>query len=300
MQVTNTILTLKPGLHLLRYPKNETASFVVAQAPGGSGQMQTLFTEGTQGNLLRNGSDCIVILVTNGSINLLISAILLDGISAIPSVRVDQVALEDNQTGPNQIGKQNLVADKKTLSSPKPFEVCPEGISIIGHIEAKGDVLAHPMEILGDVHSNLRLEGFQIVWPNKPKGIELNYSANLESFGLLPLVDIGTYCGTRGEARRINEVFFSLSGDNASQFALTGSAYFSGGFEIPIANNLRINGPSGLEHLIGLRLAIEPRGVTKKTKSNRWEDANTTTILKNDTAGSKKATKKVLQPQKKS
>lgn len=292
MTITNTILTLKPGLHILRYPKGETATFVIARAPGGNGQMQTLSTPATRGNLLQNGADCIVILVSDAEIDLMINAILPEGQTETPRLRVDQVGLDE-------VPVPSLSNFPIAPSAQIVFEVSPSGLSLIGHIETKGDVLAQASAILGDADAKLRVEGFQIVWPDKPSDVELSYSAGIEGLGLLPTVAVGTFCGTRGEARRINEVVFSLNGEGASGLELHGTAYFSGGFKMPIANNMRISGPSGFEHLVALQVNVSAATPAATINANPWENAQKTSIFKSESHNSKNLTKKHAAPAKK-
>lgn len=293
MNITNTILTLKPGIHILRHPKGETATFVIARAPGGDGKMQSLYTPNTNGNVLSNGSDCIVLLVTESDIQLMINSILEAGQTSIPRLRVDQVTLDEDQLHAAIIGSGETQTIPEIAKSPQPrtFNVSATGISLIGHIETIGDVLASPLGILGNPNNSLRLEGFQIVWPDKPIGVEITYSVGIEGLGLMPPSNIGSFAGTRGEARRINEIVIGLTGENLNDLSLSGTAYFSGGFEAPIANNLRISGPSGLEHLVALELNVASK-LVDKIKLNPWQNETSTKTFKNENGSNKKLIKK--------
>jgi hypothetical protein len=103
---------------------------------------------------------------------------------------------------------------------------------VIGHIERTGDVVASESKQLGQVGSNLRLEGFQVMWPDKPAGVDLTYGLTLEGGESTPMVSVGQFCGTRNMARRVTEVTFALTGPQAQQYQLEGIAHFSGDFRL--------------------------------------------------------------------
>jgi hypothetical protein len=227
--------------------------------------------------VLRNSSVCIVILVADAEVEMLVSAFVPDSQTVAPSLRVDRVDLGDKSLGLNVSPKLDHSA-QQAVSSPS-FDIAASGISLIGHVELSGDMLASPGMVLGEASSNLRLEGFQIVWPNMPDGVDIAYRVGVEGMGQFPTVTTGSFCGTRGEARRINEINISLTGKNAKKFNLEGVAFFSGGFKVPLAGGINISGPSGLEHLVALQLAVRGAVNKKTTQVNPWSEQTKTTVL---------------------
>lgn len=258
MEISTSLILMQPGMYIMRHPKNNSAALSVSRGPNGSGKMEVLGTPGTDGAVLRNGADCLAVLITGGPVELLVAGFMTQA-GVAPAVKIDQIALDSSNT-------------------PAVIEVPATGISIVGHLEKKGDVVAVSGQTLGDPQSANRLEGFQIMWPDHPEGVDLAYSISVEGVGAMPLVKSGNFCGTRGEARRITEVTFALIGPNAAKFQLEGSAYFSGGFALPVASGLPLGGPSGVEHLTALNLRAAPKVAGKAT--NPWTESSRTKVFK--------------------
>jgi hypothetical protein len=260
-------------LYILRHPKTGLPPISISRAAGKpehNGQIQAIYTPGTDGGVLRNGSDAIVMQVLSAPVELLVTAYLEKAGATVPVIKIDKVALD---------GEANAAAQ------PRSIEVPPEGVSLIGHIERRGDVVAPPGETLGDAKSELRLEGFQIEWPNKPRGVDIAYSARFEGSGATPAVPTGRFCGTRNAAKRLVEVTFTLIGDKASQYALKGVAHFSGGYEIDISSGVPLSGPSGLEHLTAFQLQVAA-GAGSNPGKGAWDPSPRTKIFKPATAKS--------------
>ena len=270
MEILNSVVTLKPGIYILRHPQGGLAPLSVGLAPGGQpvGRLERIFTPGTQGTLLRDASDCIVVHVSEAPVDILVSAFLARKGDPVPQLRLDRIDLNV---------PASPVAPASTAPATRELHVPAQGISLIGHIERNGDVVAPPSEPLGDAALDLRVEGFQLVWPDRPEGVDLAYGISVEGAGALPVVKTGKFCGTRGEARRITEVTFALIGPKASAFRLEGSAHFTGGFSVPIRSGVTLSGPSGLEHLTSLKLQVVSVGATKP--ENLWLDPDRTKVF---------------------
>jgi hypothetical protein len=279
MELANSIIALQPGMYILRHPKTGLPPISVSRAAGSAGstgRVEALYTPGTDGGVLRSGSDCIVMHVLNAPVELLVTAYLEKAGATVPTLRVDKIALEADAAGSNQ----PLAA--------KPITIPPKGISLIGHIERTGDVVATAGKTLGDPARDMRLEGFQVMWPDKPEGVELSYGVRLEGAGATPPVPTGKFCGTRNAATRIVDVNFTLTGPKAAHYALKGKAYFSGGYGMEISSAMPLSGPSGLEHLTALSLEVAPAPAGKAIKGP-WDASPRTKIFK----GGKSAAKSI-------
>lgn len=270
MNMKHSLMTLQPGMYILRHPKGGMPALSIARAAGGSGRYEVLATPGTQGAVLRDGSDCIVMHVLDGPVALLVTAYLVHADMPVPNLRVDRIALDPELALPAAPAEALL----------RPIEIGATGLSVIGHIEQVGDVLAAEGEVLGRPGSNLRVEGFQLMWPDKPEGLELTYGVTLEGGEALPLVGLGQFSGTRNMARRITELTFVLSGERSRQHEIQGSAQFSGGFSVPIASGATLSGPSGAEHLTTFSIRIVPATRPAKATGNAWEASARTTVFK--------------------
>ena len=274
MEISSSIVLMQPGMYILRHPKGGAVPVSVCRAPNAAntpnnGKMEILSTPKTQGSVLRDGADCILMQITEAPVELLLSAIV-DAPGVVPSLRIDKVALDTE------------------IPEPARLEISPNGLAIIGHIESKGDVVANSGEVLGDPAAGNRVEGFQIMWPDRPEDVDLLYSIVVEGVGAMPMTRSGNFCGTRGEAKRITEVTFALTGPKADQFQLEGLAYFSGGFTLPVASGMPLGGPSGVEHLTALSLKAMPRPAGKG--ANPWDESSRTKIFKSKVVvGAKKA-----------
>lgn len=278
MNITTTTVVLKPGLYVLRHPKGGQPALTVNRAPGtatSNGKLELLGTPNTHGSILRDGADCIVMLVSDAPVELAVSAYLPHATAAVPALRIDQIALD--AAAPAVAPTNSSMGAKPTTRS---IQISDKGISIIAHIERMGDVVASEGNSVGDPATTLRVEGFQVMWPDRPAGVDLSYSISVEGLGQMPAVTTGKFCGTRGQARRITELSFTLIGPDAAQYALEGSAWFTGGFQLPISSGATLGGPSGLEHLTALSLKTVAATVAPDTEANPWSDSAKTKVFR--------------------
>lgn len=275
MEIINSVITLQPGMYILRHPKGGLAPLGIARAPNsGGGKLETLCTPGTDGAILRDGGDCIVVQVTLGPVELVINAFLAHKDDAVPALRLDRIGLDARGAVPA------AAPAPATPATPKSgISVEPTGISLLGHVERSGDVVAAPGQCLGDPAAELRLEGFQLVWPDKPDGVDIAYGVVVEGAGALPIVKSGKFSGTRNSAKRITEITFALIGPRAAQYTLEGVAHFSGGFQQALQAAVPLSGPSGLEHLTALSLSAVPSAPAQQ-QSNPWQESARTKVFK--------------------
>lgn len=250
----------------------------VTRAPGATtanGKLELLGTPNTHGSILRDGSDCIVMHVSEAPVELAVSAYLQNASAAVPALRIDQIALDPAIPSPVAAAKPAA-----TKAAPAPLQISQQGISVIAHVERTGDVVGSAGLPVGDPAQTLRVEGFQVMWPDRPSGVDLAYSISVEGIGPMPAVTTGKFCGTRGQARRITEVSFALTGPESARYALEGSAWFAGGFHLPISSGAILGGPSGLEHLTALSLKVVPASGTSEPVANPWTESAKTKVFK--------------------
>jgi hypothetical protein len=263
MELANSIITLQPGMYILRHPQTGMPALSVSRAatnPGHTGRIEALYTPNTHGGVLRTGKDCIVMQVLDGPADLLVTAYLERAGAAVPALKVDKIKLDDE---------------------PTSVAIPAHGISLVGHIERVGDAIAATGTPLGDPSGERRLEGFQVMWPDKPANVDVMYSAQIEGAGESPEVGTGRFCGTRNAARSITGVKFTLAGEGAAGYELAGEARFAGGHNAPIQSGAMVAGPSGAEHLTTLQLRVEKKGAAgKQAKNNPWEASPRTRVMK--------------------
>lgn len=275
MNIISSTVLLKPGMYILRHPQSGLAPISVTRAPGAAGSqgtLETLSTPNTQGSILRDGADCIVLHVVGAPVELLVSAFLPNAGATVPALKIDQIGL----------AQPAATAVAAALAAPvaaRPISISNKGISIIGHIERTGDVVVTEGATLGDPATAMRLEGFQIMWPDRPDGVDLAYGIAVEGMGATPVVQSGKFVGTRSKALRITEVTFALVGPKARAYALEGTAHFTGGFQMPLVSGMGVSGPSGLEHLTALKLRVVPSKPAAKAASP-WDESPKTKVFK--------------------
>ncbi len=278
MNITTTPVVLAPGMYVLRHPKGEQAPLSVTRAPGSAahqGKLELLGTPMTHGSILRDGSDCIVAHVSEGPVELAVSAYLENAAATVPALRVDQIALD----APAAVAAAMPAPVLPPAAAKRAIQVSAKGMSIIAHIERTGDVVAAEGMTAGDPCTLLRVEGFQVMWPDRPAGVDLACSVKVDGLGLMPQVTTGKFCGTRGQARRVTEVSFTLVGPESAQYALEGHAWFAGGFQLPVISGAILSGPSGLEHLTALSLKPVPASAAKPA-ANPWTESEKTKVFK--------------------
>lgn len=268
-------------MYILRHPKDGSAPLGISRAPGGEGLLTSLSTDNTSGTLLRDGSDCIVLHVSKAPVDLLVTAFLTRATDPVPKLRLDQIGLDAVAAQPAAVPSTPPAAPLPAPVGRGPIQIGPHGITLIGHIERSGDMVAAPGNHLGDPNTNLRLEGFQAMWPDHPDDVDLAYGVAIEGHGHMPVVKTGKFCGSKNEARRITEVTFALVGAGAARLQLEGTAYFSGGYQVPVASGTPLSGPSGLEHLTAISLRAVP-ATAPQAKQNPWSESSRTKIFKAD------------------
>lgn len=265
MEITNSVILLQPGIYILRHPNDGQPPMTISRAPGDpvhNGRIEALWTPGTMGATLRDGSDCIVMHVQDAPAELLVSAFAqAPGVGAAPALRIDKINLDE------PVPPTEAPPPPPPAPTERTVTISDTGISLVGHLQGVGDTVATNGQPLGYPEGALRLEGFLAVWPDRPQDVDLAYNAVVEGLGLTATASTGHYCGSKGESRRITEVTFALIGAGAGQFALEGTAHFSGGFSAPISSGVTIKGPEN-GHLTALRLNVVPVAA-----ENPWEQA---------------------------
>jgi hypothetical protein len=149
------------------------------------------------------------------------------------------------------------------------------GFRLHGHVAGRGDLEVLADEWLAGPAMPARIEGVAIYWPNKPRNIELRYSAigPRANAATTPVVTLGNFAGTRGRALPVLGFHLELAGAGASTAQLAVEALFLGTPIISaVGDRLTLSGPSGLEPLIGLKINIEPRQADTKATGTKPAD----------------------------
>lgn len=153
--------------------------------------------------------------------------------------------------------RSNNVASPVGNASP---ETEVGGIEILAHVSRRGDVVIPAGDWICGPEYPMAIEGVEIRWPNRPRGLEITTIVSVSKNGLrnLPAAPIGAFAGTRGRATPITGIELSLTGERAGDFVLRSEALFLGSaVQSKRGRSISLSGPSGREPLVGLRLSID-------------------------------------------
>lgn len=143
----------------------------------------------------------------------------------------------------------------KTLP-PLPLEERGISVALIGHVQNVGDIQVKD-NWLGDPDSNNRLEGFAIKSKDLPEGTKLVYACTFANNKHQPqMTSDGQFIGTRQKAQPIKSVVFTLDGEQADQYELSGEVAFTGGNRVPLVAQEQLACPDATGHLVAIHLKI--------------------------------------------
>lgn len=143
----------------------------------------------------------------------------------------------------------------KTLPS-LPLEEGGISVALLGHIQNVGDVQVKD-NWLGDPDGNNRLEGFAVKAKDLPEGTKLVYACTFANSKNQPhMTGDGQFIGTRQKAQPIKSVVFTLDGNQADDYQLSGEVAFTGGKRMSITAKEQLACPDGKGHLVGIHLKI--------------------------------------------
>ena len=134
---------------------------------------------------------------------------------------------------------------------------------LLGHLSGLGDVRVAANEWLGGPTTPARIEGIALETPDLPGSIRLRYSVRTGGARPIatPMIDAGTFAGTRGRALPLVGVAFEISGPGVSQYAIVSEAIFLGSSVIRVSGQkVVLAGPTGREPLVGLQVSITESG----------------------------------------
>ena len=131
-------------------------------------------------------------------------------------------------------------------------------LELLAHVSRRGDVLARD-EWIGGPALPLAIEGLELRWPGKGKGVDIEAAATVHGRErkVLPPAASGSFIGTRGRASPLVGVSFRLTGPDAGAYGLICEALFLGAALIKKTGSVvELSGPTGREPLVGLRLSV--------------------------------------------
>jgi hypothetical protein len=140
---------------------------------------------------------------------------------------------------------------------------------LLGHVASIGDVVVKANEWLAGPSAPSRIEGILIEWPGKPEYVDICYSIQTAKPQTISgrAVDLGSFAGTRGKAMPVVGVMLELSGIGTPNLQFNVEAIFLGSPAMHSrGRRIELQGPTGREPLVGLRVGLEEVGATSRAR----------------------------------
>ena len=272
LKITSRVTLLEPGMYIFRYasqpPIDKPVCIALQQAPLGKGAIDFFPGEGISKNMLAKLGDTIVARVKGSIATVLITEYHMFDESIDPiDLRIDRI-----DTSPAIMRNFGVIATSEPstiiASSQRPVP-----LKLIAHLQGAGDVESTE-GWAGEHDGTKRLEGFSVVWDNKPAGVDLVYTSTVAGSGPSQNLATGTFTGTRGKSLPLISAGFSLVGPNRNFYELSGHIVFCGATPQLVVANQMMYGPTGTEPLVALHICITP--VTKMNAArykSPWENS---------------------------
>ena len=256
------LLTLEPGMYIVRYASQEIDEepclISLQPAPIGKSSVDFFPGETVVRNTLSRLGDTLIVRVKNGAGTLLITEYQRADLPVRQvDLRVDRIDTSADIIRSEQQRNAPVVANKALATAVRvERNGNPIVLKLIGHVQAQGDVTAS--EWVGNVEQEARLEGFAIVWPNKPQGVDVAYSCKVADV-LQPAVLSGNFSGSRGKRAPITAVAMALVGPRRAEYVLDAQAVFAGCPPQDLVDGQEVTAQQGQAKLVALHVSITPR-----------------------------------------
>ncbi|AKT28933.1 hypothetical protein NZ708_05300 [Pseudomonas syringae pv. actinidiae ICMP 18708] len=172
-------------MYIFRYasqpPADRPVCIALQQAPLGKGAIDFFPAEGVSKNMLTRLGDTIVARVKGGTTTVLITEYhMFDAVIDPIDLRIDRI-----DTSPAIMRNFAIVATAEPSaaisSSPTPF-----ALKLVAHLQGEGDVVSTEGWV-GELDGTRRLEGFSVLWGEKPAGVDLVYTTTVAGSGPSPM-----------------------------------------------------------------------------------------------------------------
>jgi hypothetical protein len=253
---------LQRGIYIVRYEKAVDPSqppMVSIACEAGRNEV-ILLPDQARPMMSAPGQALVIRAIENGSVQVEIASAgsiasldatlkfeLLRGETSAPATQPPQLP------PPPQYGQPGMYVPP---SATAPTAV---DIQLLGHVARLGDVSVGSDEWLGGPSAPARIEGFLLRWHGRPADVQLRYGATVAGSrpGEARLVEVDEFAGSRGRARAILGLMMELVGPGAHNYNLNVEALFLGSpARRMTGQTVNLNGPSGREPLVGLRVVI--------------------------------------------
>ena len=270
-QATVQFFALPQGLYVIRLaplkPSKAPNPVNLAQAPDSADSVGFFPSEHVVRQTLAQPDDCIIVRIKGSGGKLVAtefhgsnqsgSRLIVNALDhpERPALGIDIQGTPQTPSTAASPTPHRKKQPAKTLP-PLPLEEGDISVALLGHVQNVGDVQVKD-NWLGDPDSNNRLEGFAIKAKDLPEGTKLVYACTFANSKLQPqLVGDGQFIGTRQKAQPIKSVVFTLDGEQADQYQLSGEVAFTDGNRVPLIAQEQLACPDGIGHLVAIHLKI--------------------------------------------
>jgi hypothetical protein len=242
-------LDMHRGLFLIKYEASDEAhsppSVQIEPEGGTDGSVELVLPPGVHEAVLWSpGATVVARANTSTRLRLVVSPTQPNGST---SARIQIIELHQDPAG------------LRNAASSGPLDL--SNLQFLGHVAGRGDVFADCNTWIAGPLVPSRIEGFAVQWPDKAAGFNLRYSVVTggprPTRG--PMVETGTFAGTRGRALPLVGATFEISGSVAAGQQLVVDSIFLGSPQTrAVGPRVVLSGPTGREPLVGLRIRIDP------------------------------------------
>lgn len=249
-------IKLAPGFYVYRYLCKGNGPLPIVTlgfAPGGSGGEVSFVGKRRAGQVtLDSYGDMAVVHVEGGEGRVGLNLFVPEGFPQ-RSVNIEVERLTLDQADPH-------VAPVHTDRSVN--------IALAGHVEFAGDVEVAKSQWLGDPNAKARLEGFSVLWPQRPYGVDIAYKCVVASLGQSTPTLTGGFAGTRRRAMPIRSVHFEIVGERAEHYEILVHAAFAKRGIVTGSSADILMGLGDADYLTAIKLEVSEKPEIAPDKTN--------------------------------
>lgn len=273
LKILSRIAVLEPGLYIFRYVADSASQSCVSlhQAPLGRGSVDFFPGEGVTRNTLSATGDCVIARVKSATSSVLI----VEYHPTSAETGSIDLQIERIETAPKPSHSQTVTSNNVLSPDDQPSACTGMPLTLLGHVERRGDVTVSEGQWLGDPQGNQRIEGFCVTGNELPDGLLLAYSCRSAKEAVSHTGLTGQFVGTRRQALPITAAGFALSGPKANDFTLEGQLVFAGQEPVALLPGKELSGPTGHEHLVALRLTVRSKAAQTPPPASPWSAPST-------------------------
>ena len=211
-------LDMHRGLFLIKYEASDDGhappNVQIEAETGSEGSVELILPPGAQEAVLWSPGATVVARANSSSrLRLLVSPTQPNGST---SARIQIIELSQDPGG------------ARSAAASAPLNL--SNLQFLGHVAGRGDVFADCDTWIAGPLAPSRIEGLAVQWPDKVPGFNLRYSVVTGGPRATrgPMVEAGTFAGTRGRALPLIGVTFEISGSTAAGQHLVVDSIFLG------------------------------------------------------------------------